>query len=131
MTALTRTLWRGFETRLDRIAIALSALCLVHCLATTVLLVALASAGDALGSPVIHKAGLALAILFGIVAFSRGVLRHRRVLPVSVGASGLFLMAAALAMPHGAGETIGTIVGVVLLALGHYLNRHFGGRSRA
>ena len=36
--------------RLDRIAIGLSGLCLVHCLATAILLGLLASAGGFLGS---------------------------------------------------------------------------------
>lgn len=122
MTALARSLWRGLDGRLDRLAIALSALCLVHCLATTVLLAVLASAGGALGSPIIHEVGLVLATLFGAVAFARGILRHGRTLPVIVGGSGLVTMAAALAMPHGEMETLCTVVGVALLAVGHQLN---------
>ena len=38
-------------TRLDRIAMGLSGLCLVHCFATSVLLAMLASAGGMLGAP--------------------------------------------------------------------------------
>ena len=45
-------------TRLDRIAMGLSGLCLVHCVATAVLLALLASAGGLLGSPIIHEVGL-------------------------------------------------------------------------
>ena len=45
----------------------IAGLCLVHCLATSVLLVFLASAGGLLLDPVIHEAGLFLAILFGML----------------------------------------------------------------
>lgn len=122
MTGLARSLWRGMDGRLDRLAIGLSALCLVHCLATTVLLAVLASAGGALGAPIVHEIGLVLATLFGVVAFARGILRHGRTLPVIVGGIGLVTMASALAMPHGGMETLCTVLGVAMLALGHRLN---------
>jgi hypothetical protein len=51
--------------RLDRMAIGLSGLCLVHCVATTVLLALLASAGGVLGAPIIHEVGLSLAMVMG------------------------------------------------------------------
>lgn len=123
MTTLARSLWRGLDTRLDRLAIGLSALCLVHCLATTVLFALLASAGGVLGSPIIHEVGLVLATGFGVIAFGRGILRHRRTVPVLLGGLGLATMAAALAMPHGGAETLCTLVGVALLAFAHHLNR--------
>ena len=47
---------------IDRLAIGLSGLCLVHCLASAVLLTLLASAGGLLLDPVIHEVGLTLAI---------------------------------------------------------------------
>ena len=43
---------------LDRMAIGLSGLCLVHCLATSVLIALLASAGGLLVAPIIHEVGL-------------------------------------------------------------------------
>src|SRR3546814_9208978 len=46
---------------LDRLAIGLSGLCLVHCLASAVLVAVLASAAGLLVSPVIHEVGLVLA----------------------------------------------------------------------
>ena len=123
MTALARSLWRGLDARLDRVAITLSAVCLIHCLLTTALFAVLASAGGALGSPLIHEVGLMLATLFGVIAFGRGILRHGRPLPVVVGGIGLITMATALAMPHGGPETLCTLVGVALLAIGHLLNQ--------
>jgi hypothetical protein len=113
--------------RLDRWAMWLSAACVVHCVATTVMVAALSTAGGLLGSPIIHEVGLVLAILLGAVAFGQGVLAHGRPLPLMLGGAGLAMMAAAVIVPHGAhhlGESVLTIAGVVVLATGHALNRH-------
>ena len=108
---------------MDRVAIALSGLCLVHCLATSVVLALLASAGGLLVSPAIHEIGLSLAILLGVVALGRGVADHGFMMPSAVGGLGLGVMSGALTMPHSGIETVYTIVGVAILALGHDLNR--------
>ena len=50
---------------MDRIAIAVSGLCVVHCLASAVFVTLLASAGGLLVSPVIHEVGLTIAIMLG------------------------------------------------------------------
>ncbi|WP_246449062.1 MerC domain-containing protein [Sphingomonas sabuli] len=108
--------------RLDRIAIALSGLCIVHCLATAVVLGLLASAGGLLGAPIIHEVGLALAMILGAVALGLGVMEHGFLLPVSVGALGLGVMAGALGLPHDGSEALYTVIGVGMVALGHRLN---------
>ena len=54
--------------RLDRMAIGLSGLCLVHCLATSVLLALVSAAGGILGAPIIHEVGLGLAMIMGAIA---------------------------------------------------------------
>jgi hypothetical protein len=114
--------WSGIEFSFDRIAIGLSGLCLVHCVATTVLLTVLSSAGAFL-HPAIHEIGLALAIVFGIIALGKGVLSHGYMAPALVGAFGIGIMAGALTLPHGGFEIIWTLIGVSLVALGHDLNR--------
>jgi hypothetical protein len=114
--------WGGFDARLDRIAMTLSGLCLVHCVATTVLLTVLSSAG-ALLNPAIHEVGLTLAIGFGIIALGKGVLSHGYMAPALVGAFGIGIMAGALSLPHGGFEIFWTLIGVSLVALGHDLNR--------
>src|SRR5574338_525158 len=96
--------------RLDRIAMGLSGLCLVHCVATAVLLGLLASAGGLLGKPIIHEVGLTLAMIIGAFALGRGVLEHGFVMPSAVGALGLGVMAGALSLPHDGQEAIYTIV---------------------
>ena len=108
---------------LDRLAMGLSGLCLVHCLATTVFLALLASAGGVLVSPVVHEIGLTLAIVMGIVALGRGIVDHGFMMPSAVGGLGLGVMAGALTLPHSGAEVAYTIVGVAILALGHDLNR--------
>lgn len=107
---------------LDRLAIGLSGLCIVHCLATAVLLGVVASAGGLLGAPIIHEVGLTMAMALGAVALGRGMLRHGFLMPSAVGALGLGVMAGALRLPHDGSEAAFTMVGVALLALGHRLN---------
>lgn len=113
---------RVSTSRLDRIAMGLSGLCVVHCVATAVLLSLLATAGGILGSPIIHEVGLTLAMIIGGVALGRGYLEHGFVLPATIGVLGLGIMARALTLPHDGREPIYTVVGVMVLALGHRLN---------
>ena len=108
---------------LDRAAIALSGLCLVHCLSTALILGTLSSLGGVLGSHWIHEAGLAFAIILGAFALGRGIIVHQRFLPPSIGGLGIGMMAGALNLPHDGGEVMATVLGVATLALGHMLNR--------
>jgi hypothetical protein len=108
--------------RLDRIAMGLSGLCLVHCLATAVLLGVVASIGGILGQPIFHEVGLTLAMILGAIALGRGALEHGFVLPTAIGALGLGVMAGALTLHEGGNEPLFTISGVTILALGHRLN---------
>jgi len=108
----------------DRLAIGISGLCAVHCLASAVLVALAASAGGLLLAPIVHEIGLSIAIALGSVALGRGVFLHGYMMPISIGALGLGVMAGAVSLPHdGSGETLFTLVGVGLLALGHDLNR--------
>ena len=108
--------------RLDRLAIGVSGLCLVHCLATSVALALLASAGGMLGAPIIHEVGLGLAMMMGALALGRGIVEHGYTMPSAVGGLGLGVMAGALSMPHDGSEALYTMIGVAILALGHRLN---------
>jgi hypothetical protein len=44
-------------------------------------------------------------------------------MPSAVGGLGLGVMSGALSLPHGPSETLYTVLGVAILALGHDLNR--------
>jgi hypothetical protein len=108
--------------RLDRMAIGLSGLCLVHCLATTVFLALVSAAGGLLGSEWIHELGLGLAMIMGGISLGRGILEHGYSMPSAVGGLGLGVMTGALTLPHDGTEAVYTVVGVAILALGHRLN---------
>jgi len=108
---------------IDRMAIGLSGLCLVHCVATAVVVMVLASAGGLLLDPRIHEIGLLFAIVLGVVGLGRGIFDHGFMLPAAIGALGLGTMAGSLTLQHGSEEVLYSVLGVLILALGHDLNR--------
>jgi membrane-bound ClpP family serine protease len=116
---------------IDRIAVTLSGLCVVHCVATVVLLGLVSSVASWLGNPLIHEVGLALATTLGAVALIGGAFSHGRVLPTLIGAVGLIFMGSALFVPHGGREALLTIIGVSFLAGAHWLNRKAHGSDHS
>ena len=112
--------------RIDRIAIALSGMCVAHCIGTAVLLGVLASAGGIFENPLFHEVGLVLAILLGAVALGQGAMEHGFMMPAAVGSLGLGIMAGAMTMDHGWQESAYTLFGEVTQALGHDLNHRAG-----
>ncbi len=113
----------GAWSRMDGWAIGLSGLCLAHCIATAVIAAVLSTVGGALLHPAIHEIGLVIAIFFGAVALGRGIITHGYAMPAWIGSLGLGVMAGAMTHAHDGGEVIYTILGVMILALGHDLNR--------
>ncbi len=108
----------------DQLAMGLSGLCLVHCLATTVFFASLASVGGVfLDNHLFHEIGLVVAIGFALVTLVSGVLSHGYIMPFAVGSFGLGMMAGALSRPHDGTEVLATMIGVAVVALGHDLNR--------
>lgn len=109
---------------LDRFAMGLSGVCAVHCVASAVLVALASTAGGMLLNPLYHEIGLTIAIGLGAVALGRGIFEHGYMAPAVTGSFGLGIMAGAMQLPHGnGGETLWTIIGVAILALGHDLNR--------
>jgi hypothetical protein len=106
----------------DGLGLSFAGLCLIHCLATSILLAFLATAGGILVDPIVHEVGLVLAIVFGLLALGKGVVEHNFIMPAAIGALGIGVMAGALTLPHGDIEIMYTILGVGILALGHDLN---------
>lgn len=107
----------------DQLAMGLSGLCLVHCLASTIFFASIASVGGALLNPAFHEIGLVIAIGFALVTLVSGVLSHGYMMPFGVGCFGLGMMAGALSRPHDGSEIVATMIGVAVVALGHDLNR--------
>lgn len=112
----------SIRNRLDRVGVLLSGLCALHCLAGLLLVAGLGLGGEYILAPVIHRVGLALAIIVGAATLVIGVSRHRDPLPLQVGAAGIGLMIVALLVGHGTPEAVLTIAGVALLAWAHLRN---------
>ena len=108
---------------IDRLAIGVSGLCVVHCIASAVFVVFLASAGGVLLNPIFHEVGMMIALVLGVLGLGRGILVHGFMLPAAIGSLGLGMMAGTLSMEHGGINTLYAIAGVLILALGHDLNR--------
>lgn len=107
---------------LDRIAIGLSGLCLLHCMAGFVMLSLFALTGDWLDHRV-HVVGLILAMPLAAVALWRGWRRHGRLPIGALGLAGLVVMTASLAVQHGQiVEMLVSMLGVGLLATAHWQN---------
>lgn len=109
---------------LDRSAIGLSGLCLVHCLAFPVIVALLPAMAPILPQqPWVHSAILATALPLAGFALWRGWRRHRDLRPGFLGVVGLYLMGAGLALGEGRlMETVLTVIGGLLLASAHALN---------
>ncbi|WP_395392521.1 MerC domain-containing protein [Novosphingobium sp. BL-8A] len=120
----------AIRNRMDRAGVVLSGLCAVHCVLGVVLVGFLGLGGDFLGgkvllSPEIHRVGLMLAVIVGVISLGFGVARHRRVAPMVIGGLGLTLMGAAILVGHGFAESVLTIIGVSFVAFAHIRNmRH-------
>ena len=112
----------SIRQRLDRAGIWLSSLCLLHCVLTIVLVSMLGAGSHFLLAPEIHRFGIAVALIIAAVAIGWGALRHRRAAPFVTAMVGLTFMGGALAMPHGFYEVVFTMIGVALVATGHFLN---------
>ena len=120
MLFMAKANWRDW--RWDGLGLGVAGLCLMHCLATSIILALFAAAGGALLPPAVHEIGLVFAIGFGILALGQGVLQHGFILPAAIGALGIGMMSGALTLPHGNIEVFYTVLGVGVLALGHALN---------
>jgi hypothetical protein len=120
MLSMISAIWQKW--RWDGLGLGLAGLCLIHCLFATILVTFLASVGGALLSPAVHEIGLLLAVGFAVVALGKGVVDRGLMMPASIGGLGIGAMAGALTLPHGSGEFAATMLGLIMLAVGHYLN---------
>lgn len=107
----------------DGLAIGVSAACLVHCLALPLVIALLPAWSAWLDVPeVFHLYVLLFALPFSLAVLLRAAFARRSLVPLALGTSGLVLMAAALALGEGLGETVVTSIGALLLAAGHIVN---------
>lgn len=111
----------------DQIAIGLSAICLVHCLAVPVIVAVLPIAAISFGeSEHFHGLMLWLVVPTSVLGFTLGYRLHHRSGLVALGAVGVVVLAAAAIWGHDewaeAVEVTVSVAGSLLLAAAHWLN---------
>ncbi len=113
---------------LDKLAISLSAVCLVHCLLTPSLLtlIPIFSSSLLVEDALFHRLLVWLVLPTSILAFFLGCRNHKRLSIVLCGLIGLTILATAAFYGHEAfgikGEKIATTIGGLTLAYSHFLN---------
>ena len=91
---------------LDRVAIALSTICIVHCLAMPVLIAVLPVAALAIGGDGhFHSLMLWFVVPTSVLGFGLGLRVHRRIDIVAMGAAAIAALAAAMPRPRRSGAT--------------------------
>lgn len=114
--------------QLDRFAIFLSGICLVHCLLAPVVLTLLPifSLTTLVEDIVFHQLMLWIVVPTSVVALFLGCKKHRRWQIAVSGGLGIIVLFAVAFMGHDLlsiqAEKIATTLGGLLLALSHYLN---------
>jgi cytochrome c biogenesis factor len=116
-----------FSKYFDRIAIALSTICIVHCLAMPLVIAVLPLAAFAVGGDGhFHTLMLWLVVPTSVLGFGLGVRVHRRVDIVALGVVAIVVLAAAALWGHAAwASSVEVFVNVgasILLAVAHWRN---------
>ena len=112
----------------DKLAIFLSSVCMVHCVFTPLLLIAIPSIGGAfsIGHDTFHQIMLFFVIPVGVVALTMGYRRHRNLSVWMQGVGGLLILTFAALVGHDllgeAGETLLTIAGSLFIVFAHLRN---------
>lgn len=115
----------------DRAGMAVSVLCLLHCLALPLAAIALPfAAREALHQPT-HAAVFVLALPLALLAFTGGYRHHRHILPALLGFAGVLLLAAGLLWVAHDLEAVASISGGLLLVFAHVLNHRYSVRQSA
>ncbi len=115
----------GPSAVLDKLAVALSGLCLVHCLALPFAIALLPFLGQ-FADDHLHLQMLVVVIPVSVVALALGFRRHRHAGIVLAGAAGLIIITIGGTVAHNHFGIIAdralTIVGSLALAITHYRN---------
>ncbi len=110
---------------LDSTAVALSALCLVHCLALPVVVAGLPFLAQ-FSEGHLHAQMLVVVLPLSVIALSFGFRRHRDLRIVAAGALGMLLLAIGATFAHTqlglTADRAFTIAGSLILATAHWKN---------
>ena len=119
----------GYTQRLgDKIAIALSSLCVIHCLATPLILIILPSLGALVADnhEMFHQVILFFVLPIGVLALWAGYRHHHNLSTLLIGLAGLGLLLIAAFYGHDyfgeTGETALTIFASLIIATAHVRN---------
>ena len=119
----------GYTQRLgDKIAIALSSLCVIHCLATPLILIILPSLGALIADSheLFHQVILFFVLPIGVLALLAGYRHHHNRTILLIGLAGLGLLLIAAFFGHDyfgeTGETALTIFASLIIATAHVRN---------
>ena len=115
----------GSSEVLDKVAISLSGLCLVHCLALPLAIVILPFLGQ-FSDDHLHVQMLIMVIPVSAIALALGFRRHRHVGIVIAGIAGLAIVTIGGTIAHDHyglfADRLLTIIGSLVLAVTHYRN---------
>jgi hypothetical protein len=111
----------------DQVAIVLSTICIVHCLAVPVIVAVLPVAAVSFGDDAhFHGLMLWLVVPTSVAGFGLGYRVHRRAGIVLAGAAGVLALIAAATWGHtawsDAAEVAGSLAGSTVLAIAHWMN---------
>ena len=113
---------------LDKFAILLSGVCLLHCLLTPILitLLPIISSSAFVEDLLFHQLMLWAVLPTSVIALFLGCRKHKQFLIAATGIIGISILVAVSFWGHDwlgiAGEKVATSIGGVVLALSHYLN---------
>jgi hypothetical protein len=116
--------------RLDRLGIALSAACALHCVVTPALLFLLPMVGSTFANVWVHRGFALVLVPVGVFAFWRGLLKSGRFRATCVGAAGMSILLWSQVFtdqqccPTGptVAHTATNIFASLLIVVGHRLN---------
>ena len=110
---------------LDGAAVALSALCLIHCLALPLIVAGLPFFAQ-FAEGHLHLQMLVIVLPLSVVALALGFRRHRSMRIVLTGAVGMLTLVIGATVAHShlgvTADRVFTIVGALVLATAHYFN---------
>lgn len=117
------------QTIFDRVAISTSLLCMLHCLVTPFLLIAVPVISTTiLADELFHKLLVAFILPVSIIALFIGCKRHRDPSVLAFGMLGLISLVLVAVFGHVVlgelGEKVATVIGGIILMIGHFRNYH-------
>ena len=107
----------------DKLAISLSAACVIHCLfAPTLIIFAYSFLSFSVESELVHYIILMLALPISALALILGYRNHKVLSFLMIGITGLSLMLLAVLLGEGTSEKVLTVIGSCTVAYAHYKN---------